>query len=37
MPEPTVACLRDRLAALYRHLREPPRKKRMYQCMVPIC
>ena len=37
MPEPTFACLRNRLAALYRHLREPPRKKRMYQSMVPIC
>src|SRR5208283_4653293 len=37
MPEPTFACLQNRLAALYRHLREPPRKQRMYQGMVPIC
>ena len=37
MPEPTFACLLDRLPALYRHLREPPRKKRTYQSMVAIC
>src|SRR5271167_4418121 len=37
MPEPTFARLRNHLAALYRHLREPPRKKRAYQSMVPIC
>ena len=37
MPEPTLACLRRRLAALWRHLREPPRRKRTYQCMVPLC
>jgi len=37
MPEPTFAGLKDRLAALRRHLREPPRNKRIYQRMVAIC
>ena len=37
MPQPTFACLQRCLEALRRHLREPPRRKRAYQCMVPIC
>ena len=35
-PEPTLALLRNAIAALRRHLREPPRRKRIYQCMVPL-
>jgi hypothetical protein len=37
MPAPSFDLLRIAKAAIHRHLREPPRKKRTYQRMFQLC
>jgi hypothetical protein len=37
MPAPSFDLLRIAQAAIHRHLREPPRKKRTYQRMFQLC
>jgi hypothetical protein len=37
MPEPSCDLLRIAQAAIHRHLREPPRKKRTYQRIFQLC